>query len=135
MAAAKPRAKSGAAGRKTIAPRPVLQWIAAGSGLIVTLAAGGLILAEALQPPRPVALAVRIEGERRTVSSRVFDIVVTNAGSETAAAVEISGQADGKTAGVTLDYVPGDGEASASLAFPIATHGAPSIAVTGWSAP
>lgn len=135
MAAAKRPTKTGGSPRKTVASRPVLQWIAAGAGLIVTLAAAGVIVAEALQPARPVALTVRIEGERRTVSSRVFDVVVTNAGSETAAAVEVSGEAGGKTAAVTLDYVPGDGEASASLAFPIAAQGAPSIAVTGWSAP
>jgi uncharacterized protein (TIGR02588 family) len=133
MVAAK--AKTAGRGRKTIAPRPVLQWAAAGLGLVITLGAGGVILGEALQPTRPVALSVRVEGERLTRTSRILDILVTNAGSETAAAVDISGEVGDATASVTLDYVPGDGEVAASLAFPVQASGAPVISVAGWSAP
>jgi len=121
--------------RKAISPRPILQWIAAGAGLLITLAASGVILAEALQPVRPVALSVRVDGEHQAGQSRILDIVVTNAGSETAAAVEIAGKAGEETASVTLDYVPGDGEATAALAFPAGTPGEPAISVAGWSAP
>lgn len=133
MAAAKP--KTSQRTRKTVVPRPVLQWIAAGLGLVTTLAAGGVILAEALQPARPVALSIRVDGERRSASSRILDIVVTNAGSETAAAVEVAGKVGSETASVTLDYVPGDGEATAALAFPAEASGSPVITVAGWSAP
>lgn len=133
MAAVK--AKTAARTPKLVASRPVLQWITAGLGLVITLTAGAVILCEALQPARPVALSIRIEDERLTSTSRILDIVVTNAGSETAAAVDVSGKIGDDTASVTLDYVPGDGETVASLAFPAATAGAPAVSVVGWSAP
>jgi len=133
MAAAKPRRAAGR--RKTVAARPVLQWMTAGLGLVITLAAGAVILGEALQPSRPVALSICVKGERLTQTSRVLDIVVTNEGSETAAAVDIAGKVGDATASVTLDYVPGDGEADASLAFPVTAAGPPVLSVSGWSAP
>jgi uncharacterized protein (TIGR02588 family) len=109
--------------------------MAAGVGLLITLAAGGIILAEAVQPARPAALTVRIERERRTPSGRILDIVVTNTGSETAAAVEVLGKVGGETGSVSLDYVPGDGQASASLAFSADAAGDPLLSVVGWSEP
>ena len=122
--------------RKTVAPRPVLQWAAAGLGLCVTLGSVAVILVEAVQPVRPVALSVRIESVRQTGSSRIFELKVSNTGSETAAGVEVVGETGGETASVTLDYVPGDGEASAAMAFPIAgPAAAPTLSVAGWSAP
>lgn len=126
-----------AKGRKSIAPRPVLQWIAAGLGVGVTVGAAAVILAEALQPVRPVALSVAVEGVRQSGPDRVFELAVSNSGSETAAGVEIVGEdGEGATASVTLDYVPGDGEASAVLAFPRDTTGeTPSFSVAGWSEP
>jgi uncharacterized protein (TIGR02588 family) len=133
MAALKP--KTGARTRKSVAPRPVLQWITAGLGLVITLTASAVIMGEAVQPARPVALSIRIEDERLTSTSRILDIVVTNAGSETAAAVDVSGKVGDDVASVTLDYVPGDGKTAASLAFPAAAAGAPAVSVVGWSAP
>lgn len=132
------RAKPTAASRprtKAIAPRPVLQWVAAGVGLVLTLTTGGILLSEAMQPDRPAALTVRVEGVRRTATLRILDIVVANTGSETAAAVEVTGTAGDETASVSLDYVPGDGEASASLAFPADAPEGAVVAVTGWAAP
>ena len=120
---------------KAIAPRPVLQWAAAGAGLLITLTTGGILLSEALQPSRPATLTVRVERVRQTEELRILDIVVMNTGSETAAAVDVTGTAGEATASVTLDYVPGDGEASASLALPADAPGTAVLAVTGWSAP
>lgn len=120
---------------KAIAPRPALQWAAAGVGLMVTLVTGGILLDEALKPSRLAALTVRVEGVRQTGALRILDIVVANTGSETAAAVEVSGTAGEETASVTLDYVPGDGEASASIAFPADAPEPAELTVTGWSAP
>ena len=141
MAASKPKpipkpTARGAKPKPSIAPRPILQWITAGLGLAVTLGAGGVILAEALQPARPVDLAARFESERRTSTSRVVNVVVANAGSETAAGVEVVGKIGSETASATLDYVPGDGEASVSLVFPLETTGHPvELSVSGWSKP
>jgi uncharacterized protein (TIGR02588 family) len=124
-------------GPKSIAPRPLLQWIAAGVGVCVTVGAAAVILTEALQPVRPVALSVAVEGVRQAGSNRIFELKVSNAGSETAAGVEIVGEdGAGRTASVTLDYVPGDGEASAAVSFPLdGTGGMPDFSVVGWSEP
>lgn len=138
MAASKANAakKASAKTAKAITPRPVLQWVAAAIGVCVTLGAAGVILVEALQPTRPVALSVAVETIRQSGPSRVFELKVSNTGSETAAGVEIVGETGGQTASVTLDYVPGDGEASATLAFPFdATGETPNFSVAGWSAP
>lgn len=120
---------------KAVSPRPVLQWLAAAVGLVITLGAGGVILAEALQPSRPVALSVRVQDQRRTAESRILELVVTNSGSKTAAAVDVVGKIAGETATATIDYVPGNGEASASLAFPIQAAGQPVVSVAGWTDP
>lgn len=135
MAPAKPAPRKKAARRsKSVAPRPILQWAAAGLGACVTLAAGAVILSEALQPDRPVDLSVKVQGVRRMGSDRAFEIKVTNAGSETAAGVEIVGHSSGNRASVTLDYVPGDGETSAVLVFP-GDGDNPTLSVAGWSEP
>lgn len=135
MARASTNRTSRARSKDEAVARPVLQWVAAGCGLAITLGAAGVILTEALQPTRPAELSVRVEDERRTPTHRILDVVVSNAGSETAAAVEIAGEAGGRTASATLDYVPGGGEATAALAFPAAVAGEPDIRVIGWSDP
>ena len=38
---------------------PVLQWVMAGLGLILTLAAAGVIVHEAIQPPSPAMIHCR----------------------------------------------------------------------------
>ena len=114
---------------------PVLQWIAAGCGFLLTLGAAGVIVAEALQPIRPADLAVRIESQRRTSTHLIVDVVVSNTGTETAAAVDIAGEIDGQTASATLDYVPGGGEAKGAVVFPASAAGTPDVRVAGWSEP
>ena len=39
--------------------RPVLQWIMAGLGLLLTLTAAGIIVYEAMQPPSPPMIHCR----------------------------------------------------------------------------
>lgn len=134
MARAK-AAASARSGAKAIAQRPALQWAAAGVGLLMTLITAGILLSEALQPSRPAALTVQVEGMRQTGTLRILDIVVVNTGSETASAVEVTGKAGDDSASVTLDYVPGDGRASASLAFPANASKEAVLTITGWSAP
>ena len=128
--------KSTKAKARPVAPRPALQWLAAAVGLGVTLASAGIILAEAMGPVRPAVLTARVDQAHRTPAGWVFDVTVENAGSETAAGVEIVGVVGSETASATLDYVPGDGEAEASLAFSDKTGGArPSLSVAGWARP
>lgn len=114
---------------------PMLQWIAAGCGLFLTLGAAGVIVAEALQPTRPADLTVRIEGQRRTSTHLILDVVVSNSGTETAASVDVVGEMQAHTASATLDYVPGGGEAGAAMVFPASAIGAVDVEVAGWSDP
>lgn len=132
-----PAKRPHATGPKTVAPRPILQWIAAAVGVCVTIGAAAVIMVEALQPARPVALSVAVEGVRQAGPTTIFELKVSNTGSETAAGVEIVGEdGKGKTASVTLDYVPGDGEASAAVTLPRVEAGEkPSFSVVGWSEP
>lgn len=103
-------------------------------GGAVTLAAVGVIAWEALQPAVPPALTARIVSVQTTAAGHVAEIEVRNAGSDTAAAVDIEGVLGDQTATATLDYVPGRGEATAFLRFD-ADPRAADIRVKGWSAP
>lgn len=135
MAREPSRAKSPTRVAAKAAERPFLQILVAAVGLVMTLWAAGVILGEALQPGRPTALSVSVENERLTPTSRIVEVIVKNEGSETAASVEITGAVGGETASATIDYVPGDGEASASLSFPAATTGSAEVTVSGWTEP
>ena len=114
--------------------RPVLQWIMAGLGLVLTLAAAGVIVHEALQPPSPPDLTAEVTAVRPASSGFVAEIEVRNLGRDTAAAVQVEGRSGEDTATTTSDYVPGKGRTAVALAFP----GAPApveARVTGWSEP
>jgi|GEM_PF-184893 len=125
-----------AAARKTVAARPVLQWIGAGLGMLVTLGAIGVILVEAMAPARPVAFSVAVREVRPTEGGWIAEVEVGNRGSTAAAGVTLEGMAGEQTAAATLDYVPGDGEATAFLRFPRDPRTAPPVVVvTGWSEP
>ena len=114
--------------------RPVLQWIMAGLGLVLTLTAAGIIVYEAMQPPSPPDLTAEVTAVRPASSGFVAEIEVRNEGRDTAAAVQVEGRAGGETASASIDYVPGKGRTAVALAFP----GAPApveARVTGWSEP
>ena len=114
--------------------RPVLQWIMAGLGLLLTLTAAGIIVYEAMQPPSPPDLTAEVTAVRPASSGFVAEIEVRNLGRNTAAAVQVEGRSGGETASTTIDYVPGKGRTAVALAFP----GAPApvqARVTGWSEP
>lgn len=121
--------------RKSSSPdHPVLQWIMAALGLVITLTAAGIIAWEALQPSSPPDLTARVTDVRPAAAGFVAGIEVRNLGRETAAAVQLEGRAGGHTASATIDYVPGMGSTAVALAFP----GAPApveARVTGWSEP
>lgn len=113
---------------------PVLQWIMGGLGLVLTLAAAGVIVHEAMQPPSPPDLAAEVTETRPAAAGFVAEIEVRNEGRDTAAAVQVEGRSGGETASTTIDYVPGRGRTEVALAF----SGAPApveARVTGWSEP
>ncbi|MBA4001313.1 hypothetical protein [Brevundimonas sp.] len=113
---------------------PVLQWIMAGLGLVLTLAAAGVIVHAAVQPPSPPDLTAQVTATRPAAAGFIAQIEIRNLGRDTAAAVQVEGRSGGETASTTVDYVPGKGRTAVALAFP----GAPApveARVTGWSEP
>ena len=124
------------AGSKSPPPsqRPLLQWLVAGLGAAVTLGVIGIVVWEALSPPSPPALTARIVGVSRTHLGEVAEVEVSNAGDDTASAVTLIGQTATETATVTLDYVPGHGQATAHLRFDQDAAVA-AVSVSGWSEP
>ena len=127
---AKPPAK-----RKSEDPgRPVLQWVMAVAGAVVTLSAIGIVAWEALQPSSPPALSARIVAVETTAAGHVAVVRVQNDGDDTAAAVQIEGVLGDQTATASLDYVPRHGHAEAYLRFDSDPRAA-SVSVKGWSAP
>ena len=121
-------------GRKTVAPRPLLQMVMAAIGVIVTAAAVVIVVWEAMQPQDPPALSARIVEIQSTAAGYVATVQVANAGLSTAAGVDVEGVLGDQTATATLDYVPGKGHAKAYLRFDADPRGA-AVSVKGWSAP
>ena len=123
--------------RKKSAPaatRPMLQWLMAAVGAVVTLTAIGIVVWEAVQPTAPPALSARIVAVDVTAAGQVATVRVQNDGDDTAAAVDIEGVLGDQTATATLDYVPAHGHARAYLRFDGDPRAA-TVAVKGWSAP
>lgn len=111
-------------GRKRSSQPPLLEWISAGVGLLLTLAVLGALTWEGLAgsngtPPAVEATISRITPVR---AGYVVEIELRNRSSATAAAVEIEGEltrSDGTTATstATVDYVPGESTRNAGLFF------------------
>jgi len=114
--------------------RPVLQWVMAAIGGVVTLSAMALMIHDAVRDPVPAALSARVIEVQSTAAGQVAIVRVRNDGDDTAANVSLSGVADGQTATAMLDYVPGHGQAKAYLRFDTGASTA-IVSVRGWSAP
>jgi uncharacterized protein (TIGR02588 family) len=128
MAARKPSvARAAPAGgpvaRSLIARTPLAEWIAAGLGLLLTLAVIGFLVVEGVRA-RGAAPDLSVEGGAAVRGAGGFSVPVTvrNAGHATAAAVQVSGTlarggAVVERRGATFAYVPGRGQASGGLIF------------------
>lgn len=114
--------------------RPFLQWAMAALGAGATLAVIGVVTWEALQPSSPPVLKAWIASVSTTSMGHVAVVDVVNAGDETASGVTVEGVVDAETATVTLDYVPGNGRATAYLRFDADPRSA-AVGVKGWSPP
>lgn len=106
------------------AREPLLEWIAAGIGLVLTLAILVVIGREAIsgETEAPAAIEVRTHAITQVPSGFVVEIVARNPSGATAAAVEIegvlkSGDTEVETSGLTLDYVPGHARREGGLFF------------------
>jgi uncharacterized protein (TIGR02588 family) len=107
------------------APRePLLEWIAAGLGLVLTLGVIGVIGREAIagETQQPPAIDVRAVSLRSMPSGFLVEVVAANRSGGTGAAVTIegelkSGETSVETSDFTFDYVPGHAERRGGLFF------------------
>lgn len=106
------------------AREPLLEWIAAGIGLMLTLGILAVIGREALsgEVEQPPAIEVRVENVVESTAGFVVEIAATNRSGATAASVQVEGEL--KSAGTsvevsaaTFDYVPGHGTRRGGLLF------------------
>lgn len=107
-----------------LAQRPLIEWIAGGLGLVLTLALLGFVGWQALQEPEsaPPWIEVRTADITQNGGGYLVEIAAANRTGQTAAGVEVEGEVthpDGRTerSTTTLDYVPGHSEARGGLFF------------------
>jgi len=102
---------------------PLAEWMAAGVGLVLTLAVLGYSVWEVVDTTEaPPALSVRALETHRAGGAWVVEIEVANASYATAADVEVSGVLERAGVAVeahraTFTYVPGRGAARGGLVF------------------
>ena len=103
---------------------PVLEWIAAGIGLVLTLGMVAIIGLEALRGDADDLPAIEVRPARVTQTQHgyVVEIVATNRSGGTAAAVQVegalkAGETSLETSSLTFDYVPGHAERKGGLFF------------------
>ena len=103
---------------------PLLEWIAAGVGLLLTLGVAGVIGREALngETDELPVIAVATTRIAPAASGYVLGFEASNKTGGTAAAVEIEavltdGDAIVETGKATLDYVPGHGKVKGGVFF------------------
>ena len=100
---------------------PLLEWFAAATGALVTLALLGFIAWKAVTatPADPATVTLRAGAVHATPGGYVVEVTAHNPTDSTAAAVRIEGRlgAGDETSEATIDYVPGRSERKAALLF------------------
>ena len=103
---------------------PLLEWVASGIGLLLTLAILGTIGWEAMQGGgnQPPALEVTVERIVPAGAGHAVEVRVHNGSPATAAEVEIEatlkqGDREVATSTAVIDYVPGESDRRAGLFF------------------
>ena len=111
-------------GRSKTRKEPLLEWIAAAIGLVVTVSMMAIIGLEALRGDATQLPAIEVRATRvvQTPTGFVVEIVAANHAGGTAAAVQIEGTlasagAEVETSSLTRDYVPGHAERKGGLFF------------------
>jgi uncharacterized protein (TIGR02588 family) len=108
--------REGDAGGRT----PLLEWIAAGIGLILATGMFGLLAKEALSGESEAPPVIEVVARKVTPVSTgfVLEFEARNRSTAPAAAVVIEGSdVGGSTSTVTIDYVPAKGTATGGLFF------------------
>jgi uncharacterized protein (TIGR02588 family) len=113
----------GRAGSPSLPAASPWEWVVAGIGAVLVVAAiGYLVYFAQVTPSGPALIALEQGPVERNGDGYVVTVVVTNEGATTAAAVEIEGVlsrggVEIETASATLDYVPRFSHRSAGLYF------------------
>jgi uncharacterized protein (TIGR02588 family) len=110
--------------KQQIAREPLLEWIAAGLGLLLTLALLAVIGREAIagETSEPPAIELRAASVRPLPSGFLVEVVASNRSGGTGAGVQVegalkSGSVAVETSDFTFDYVPGHAERKGGLFF------------------
>ncbi|MGH6729614.1 MAG: hypothetical protein ACREBK_05630 [Sphingomicrobium sp.] len=117
---------------------PLLEWAAAGLGLLVLLVmlwvmAGEIVSGGDDDVP---LLSVRVEAVTATPTGHVVQFRITNRSAQTAADVQVEGKLSDEVATASVDYVPGRSEARGGLLFEGDPRtGAVELRVTGYELP
>lgn len=104
--------------------RPVIEWIAGGIGLVLTLVLFGFVGWQAVRSPEQTVpeIDVRVTSILPAGEGFLVEIIASNHSMQTAASVQVEGvisRAAGSTerSSTTFDYVPGHSEARGGLFF------------------
>ena len=112
-------------GSKARKEKPLLEWIAAGAGLLLTLAILGFLLWQAVhdmnREPTP-SITVDAGSVLKVESGYVVEVIARNGTHATAAGVEVEGTLERggetvATGSLTFDYVPGKSQRQGGLFF------------------
>ena len=110
-------------GSKNVAATETVEWVIAALGMLLLSAALGFIVYRASAgETRPASLTVSAEMVERVAQGFRVDFIVSNSGSETAAAVVIEGELTKagesvEKSAATLTYVPGNSTRRGALHF------------------
>ena len=120
---------------------PVLEWVAAGVGLVVLLATIGFVGAEALRPDNsPPQVVVERLGVRETDAGYLVSVRATNRGGSAAAQVVVEGElqtgGEPETAEATFDFIADHSSREGGLFFQSdPRQGALILRAKGYAAP
>ncbi|MEN3747821.1 hypothetical protein TPR58_11640 [Sphingomonas sp. HF-S3] len=103
---------------------PLLEWVAAAIGLLLTLAIFGVLAREAMtgEPDEVPVIEVAMKRVTPAGSGFVVEFEARNISRGSAAAVVVEGALNkgngaGQTSSATIDYIPGNGTAEGGLYF------------------
>ena len=104
--------------------RPLIEWIAGGTGLVLTLVLLGFVGWQAVRSPEETVPEIDVQVTSISPAGEGFlvEIVASNHATQTAAGVQVEGVISGAAGSIersstTFDYLPGHSEARGGLFF------------------
>ena len=104
--------------------RPLIEWIAGGTGLVLTLVLLGFVGWQAVRSPEETVPEIDVQVTSISPAGEGFlvEIIASNHATQTAAGVQVEGVISGaggsiERSSTTFDYLPGHSEARGGLFF------------------